>query len=126
MLGVGILKLHPVSHRTEPGVLCEGDAVGVGRVSRVEALGEPTGLNGASGEDIPVRTPVHRSWFLVSSFQEEAGLPGETAGFRTRGKEGQSDPRVCFLPESKDMLREKGACQEDLGVSTQGLPISSA
>ena len=115
-----------MSHRTEPGVLCEGDAVGVGRVSRVEALGEPTGLNGASGEDIPVRTPVHRSWFLVSSFQEEVGLPGETAGFRIRGREGQSDPRVCFLPESKDMLREKGACQEDLGVSTQGLPISSA
>ena len=107
-------------------MLCEGDAVGVGRVSRVEALGEPVVLNRASGEDIPVRTSMHRSWFLVSSFQEEAGLPGETAGFRTRGREGQSDPRVCFLPESKDMLRERWACQQDLGVSTQGLPSSSA
>lgn len=130
------MKLRSASPRTEPGDLCEGDAAGVGRVSRVEALGEPAGLNGASGEDVPVRTPVpslwgqqpaaHRSWFLVSSFQEEAELPGAKAGFRTRGGEGQSDPRRVFCQRVKTCSEKGGAGQEDLGVSTRGLPSSSA
>lgn len=84
------MKLRSVSPRTEPGELCEGDAAGVGRVSRVEALGEPAGLNGASGEDVPVRTPravpvgpaAHYAQILVFS----VFLPG---GRRTAWREGR-------------------------------------
>ena len=105
-------------------------------MSRAEARGEPAGLNGASGEDVPRRSPVpslggqqptaHRSWLLLSALQEEPGLLGEMAAFRTRGREGQNEPGVCFLPKSKEVLRERGVCQEDLGVSPRGLLSASA
>ena len=51
---------------------------------------------------------AHRSWFLLSALQEEPGLLGEMAAFRTRGREGQNDPGVCFLPKSEEVLRERG------------------
>ena len=93
-----------MSHRTEPGVLCEGDAVGVGRVSRVEALGEPVVLNRASGEDIPVSPTCSR----ISSSEALFARPPPTSWvsccwclfLEFRPKSVKLSPRPSLTPDS--------------------------
>ena len=120
MLGAGISKLLSASPRTEPGVLCEGDAAGVGHVSRAEALGEPSGLNGASGEDFPIRSPPCRPWGASSPPRTDPGfycLPsrrnrGCLERWQLSGQGAGKDKMTlgCVFCQKVKKCSEKGGC----------------